>query len=706
MGLEHRVSFQGERGQLILTPGHQGKPIEQELDLFGHSYHAETQGAELNKCVACHTTAFEIRDQEIVNLHANVTCEKCHGPGREHVHVMNEGGDADDLKIEAIRGSETPKKQVKMCGECHRLPQDLHADELVRGNRQLARFQPAGMLQSSCHAASPNGLTCTTCHDPHSQPELQTSAEYEMRCLQCHQGPKQTRCAARRTTDCVSCHMPAVEVNPGMVFHDHWIRVRNDDDPSPELRRYPKQGEVQTLAQATPRDPTAVNEDWVHPLGAKRNTTVLETDLISDWPSTGPRLLWELHSGTGYALPAVRGRRLVFAHRLADDLVVDCRQAETGALVWQARLPTSYQDRVGYDDGPRCSPLIDGDHVYVYGADGQLTCLALVDGARVWQRSLPQETGAAPEPFGVGDSPIVIGALLIVKTGGSQSPMLTAMDKTTGKTRWQSEPGWSAGYAPLTVCEVNGRETLLAFTGGAGAPGGGLLAVDPEQGSLFSKHAFRSEQRLSLNAAAPVVDGDRVFLSASYGAGSALLKLTAGKDPTKLWTSDALGTQWSAALYYNGFLYGFDGESAVGSELVCLEVATGKQRWRERLSWTDKMTVQGHTQDVPFKSARGSLLRVGSRFLCRTETGHLLWLALSPEGPQVTSRAWLFKAQRAWVRMPPVLSHGLLYVRQTAVSVDGAPRRLLCFDLRKPRASNDGRNKQPAQLTPQTSTDE
>ena len=113
-----------------------------------------------------------------------------------------------------------------------------------------------------------------------------------------------------------------------------------------------------------------------------------------------PPLIWEFTKGTGYASPAIAGDRLVFLHRVGDEEIVECLHAETGATNWRFRYPTDFDDRYGYNNGPRSSPVIDAARAYTMGAQGQLHCLDLETGKLVWKRELQKEYRVVQDFFG------------------------------------------------------------------------------------------------------------------------------------------------------------------------------------------------------------------------------------------------------------------------------------------------------------------
>ena len=106
-----------------------------------------------------------------------------------------------------------------------------------------------------------------------------------------------------------------------------------------------------------------------------------------------PPLIWEFAKGTGYTSPAIAGDRLVFMHRVADEEIIECLHPETGASRWRFRYATAFEDRYGYNNGPRSSPVIDaGGRVYTVGAEGKLHCLDLASGKVTWKRDLQPST--------------------------------------------------------------------------------------------------------------------------------------------------------------------------------------------------------------------------------------------------------------------------------------------------------------------------
>ncbi|MEO8026140.1 MAG: PQQ-binding-like beta-propeller repeat protein, partial [Bryobacteraceae bacterium] len=390
----------------------------------------------------------------------------------------------------------------------------------------------------------------------------------------------------------------------------------------------------------------------------------------------------EFGKGTGYASPAIAGDRLAFLHRTGDEEIVECMDAETGASRWRFRYPTAFEDRYGYNNGPRSSPVIDGGRVYTIGAEGRMHCLALDSGSVVWKKDLRTAYKVRQDFFGTASTPLIEGNLLIVNVGAPGGPCVVGFDKATGAEVWRAAKEWGPGYASPVPAVLHGKRRVFVFAGGeSDPPTGGLLSIDPANGKIDFAFPWRSRSRESVNASCPVVFGNKVFISASYRTGSALLEVQPDFKHKVLWTTQEFGLHWNTAIHRDGYLYGFDGRNEPDASLACVEAATGKVVWRANPEWTESFEAQGEKRRQSMGTYRGSLLAVDGQFLCLGEFGHLLWMDLSPKGYREVSRTWLFGARESWGL--PVISRGLLYVTQNTRDIlTGTGPRLLCYDLR------------------------
>ena len=442
-------------------------------------------------------------------------------------------------------------------------------------------------------------------------------------------------------------------------------------------------GQTRLHAKPKPLPPGAVTHEWPAFLGPLHNAVSTETKLNRTLP---PPLVWEFPKGTGYASPAIAGGRLVFVHRLATDEIVECLHPETGATHWQFRYGTAFEDRYGYNNGPRSSPVIDEGRVFTLGAEGKLHCLDLLSGKVVWQRDLRAEYKVPQDFFGTASTPLIEARLLILNVGAPGGPSVIALDKTTGREMWRAGTEWGPSYASPVPAVVHGQRRVFVFAGGESAPPtGGLMSINPSTGRVDFVFPWRSRVVESVNASCPVVFDNKVFISASYRTGSALLEIQPDFSHKVLWTTRELGLHWTTAIYRDGHLYAFDGRNEPDAALVCVDAKTGTIVWRETPEWTDTLEVRGRTLQQRLGTFRGSLLAVDGQFLALGELGHLLWMDLTPKGYREVSRGWLFAARESWTL--PILSRGLLYVVQnTRDTFRNTGPRLLCYDLRSTTA--------------------
>jgi hypothetical protein len=244
VGMEHRASWFAATQGLAQTPGQQTDPPAFAAEFFGFKKSTE----EIAKCIDCHCTTadFDPKQLTVQNLRPNVDCERCHGPGSNHVQeATNQPKNPPAYSVG--RDDWTANDEISMCGSCHRMPSEFAPAILREYADVMARFQPVGLLKSKCYLNS-DDLRCTTCHNPHQASTVKSRSNYEQSCIRCHSAStsSQTSCPVSPKADCIECHMPRIKFVEGIGFHDHWIRVREQDAPGsimPEIPRTQTAGE-------------------------------------------------------------------------------------------------------------------------------------------------------------------------------------------------------------------------------------------------------------------------------------------------------------------------------------------------------------------------------------------------------------------------------------------------------------------------------
>ena len=415
--------------------------------------------------------------------------------------------------------------------------------------------------------------------------------------------------------------------------------------------------------------------DWPRFLGPGGNGKSPETGILAEWKPEGPPVVWHVKLGTGYGIGSIANGRFYQFDRHGDRARLTCLDAKSGEVSWTFEYPTAYEDLLGYNNGPRCSPAIDDGRVYLFGAEGMLHCLSAEDGKLLWKVDTSKKYAVVQNFFGVGSTPVVYGDLLLVMVGGSPAnsqgagrfdldrvesngTAIVAFDKRTGEEKY-AVGDELASYSTLQPAEIAGCPWCFAFARG------GLLGFDPRSGKIDFHYPWRARLRDSVNAATPVVVGDEVLITEAYGPGSSLLKVRPGgydvawADPPS--RNKALQCHWNTPIYHDGFLYGSSGRYSGSAELRCVEWKTGKVMWRER------------------GLGLCSLLYIAGHFVCLTEEGELRLFRASEKGYAETAKAIVREkpdgppliVPPAWAA--PIVSHGLLYIR-------GADR-LVCLRL-------------------------
>jgi outer membrane protein assembly factor BamB len=389
--------------------------------------------------------------------------------------------------------------------------------------------------------------------------------------------------------------------------------------------------------------------DWPQWQGADRTRMSKETGLLKEWPAAGPPVIWTANNlGTGYGSMAVVGDRVFLQGARGPSSSVIALNRADGMEVWAKAIgPIDTRMRTNMGAGPRGTPTVDGDRLYVLTEAGDLACLK-TDGSPVWQLNILKDFGGSQLQWMISESPLVDGPHLVVSPGGPGAGIVK-LDKMTGKTVWTSkELSDPAGYSSITVANIQGVRTYMTFTARAGV---GVRASD---GKLMFSYAKAANN--VANIATPVFSNDKVFFSSAYGAGGGLLALTV-KDgevaATEVYHTPNMRNHHGGMVLVDGYLYGF-------SDLIltCLEFATGNVMWRDRSVGKGSVTyadghlyIQGENSMVGLAEASSTGYREKGRFSI-------------PE-----------KGQLSWAH--PVISDGRLYVRNQDT--------LLVYDIKAAR---------------------
>ncbi len=392
--------------------------------------------------------------------------------------------------------------------------------------------------------------------------------------------------------------------------------------------------------------------DWPQWQGPDRDNKSDETGLMQQWPEGGPEMVWKADElGGGYTTPSVAdGRVFGMGYERAYE-VVWALDEETGETLWKTRNGRANRN-IRKEEGPRCTPTVDGDRIYTLSVGGQLVCFNATNGEVIWQRHLKEDfSGNMMSGWGYSESPLIDGNKLICTPGGPEGTLL-ALNKKTGKRIWQSQE-WTddAAYSSIIVREWNGFRQYIQLTekhvAGVAAEDGSVLWQVPRDGSSPAV------------IPTPVAEDHKVYVTSGYGVGCNLFDVShrGGKFMAEeVYSNKVMDNKHGGVVLVDGYIYGYSD----GRGWVCQDFDTGEMVWQER----DKLR-------------RGSITYADGRLYLRSEgsKGTVVLAKATPEGYRETGR---FQQpdrsdKRSWPH--PVVANGKLFLRDQGI--------LLCYDVSK-----------------------
>lgn len=369
-------------------------------------------------------------------------------------------------------------------------------------------------------------------------------------------------------------------------------------------------------------------EDWPQWRGMDRLGIWHDTGIIEQFPDEGLKISWRVPIKSGYAGPAVaNGRVFVMdwsetpTSRTMDGTErLLALNEETGDVLWTHKWKTSYRMLMAsYAIGPRATPTVDGNRVYVVGATGRLFCLDVENGNLLWERDYVADYDLSVPPWGVASAPLIDGSRLLALVGGEPDALVVAFDKHTGEEIWRAlDVVAEAGYSAPTIIEAGGARQLIIWHPK------GLASLDPETGQLFWEQSFDTADGMTITT--PVKTGNYLLVSQLYN-GSLMLRLNNDR-PTAEVIWQGTGTNYmpdetvglhsvtATPIVAGNYIYG------IGSwgEMRGLDALTGERLWM-----SDQMTTQREWSTAFF-------VKNGDRYFVNNDEGLLIMARFSPTG--------------------------------------------------------------------------
>ncbi len=399
--------------------------------------------------------------------------------------------------------------------------------------------------------------------------------------------------------------------------------------------------------------------DWPQFRGPNREGKCQETGLLKEWPEGGPKLLWKLTGlGRGYStLAIVDGKFYTMGDRKAED-----GEASQYVLAFDlASRKELWATRIGspHSDGPRCTPTLDGELLYVIGTDGDLVCLEIATGKIRWQKSFPKDFGGKMmSVWKFSESPLVDGEQVVCTPGGEDATIV-ALNKKTGEVIWKcAVPSLGgrgkdgAGYTSMVAADIEGVRQYVQILGR------GAVGVDAKTGKFL--WGYNRIANGVANIPTPVIRDNHVFVTTAYKTGAALLKIVKDGDSFKaeeayFLTPRDFENHHGGVVLVGDSIYGGDGQN--NGAPVCLDFMTGKIHWKEK----------------PLGKRSAAELYADGNLVFRYEDGLVALIEATPDGFHVKGK---FKAAvvdgPAWPY--PVIHDGKLYLR--------AHNTLMCYDVK------------------------
>ena len=389
----------------------------------------------------------------------------------------------------------------------------------------------------------------------------------------------------------------------------------------------------------------AAAADWPQFLGPDRNGIYSGPPLAAKWPNEGPTRLWSRDVGQGFSGPVATTDRVLIFHRVDDQETLECMEARSGKAIWKDSTSTHYRDDFGFDEGPRATPAIANGRVLTLGAEGTAIARDFSTGKKLWSLDCKKEFSLRKGFFGLAPSPLIVGSNVILNIGGTDRNGIIALNVQTGRKAWTCTDD-EASYASPVLTQIGTHERVLVLTREA------LVSVDPKDGHVLFRYPWRPAMHASVSAATPLVLGDRIFLSASYGAGATLLQYSES-GPSVIWKKEELLSNHYATSVVKGDLaFGFDGRQEQGCNLRCVSLREGSVVWEQE------------------GLGAGTVMIAGKELLILTEKGELIRTPADRSGFHPSARHQLLPFL---ARAHPALSDGIFFAR--------SKNKLFAFDL-------------------------
>lgn len=384
--------------------------------------------------------------------------------------------------------------------------------------------------------------------------------------------------------------------------------------------------------------------DWPQYRGPNHDGSTAEK-ILTAWPKEGPRQRWKATLGESFGSFAISGQKaFCFIQRPAggkDQEVALALDADTGRELWATAVgkPT-YESEGG--NGPRSTPTVSGDRVFVLGAYLTLSCLDAETGRVIWQHDLAKQYQGTVIRWRSAASPVLDGSLIFVHAGGPDQSFLAF--RSDGSLAWKTGNDRPTHSSPVPAT-IHGMRQVVFFTES------GLVSLLAENGVELWRYPFPFVFSAAMS---PIIYQDIAYCSAGYGVGAGACRITrtsAGFQVTEIWRhAGETINQWTTPVCKDGYLYGIFGFKELSTApLKCIQLATGKELWSQ-----------------PGFGSGGATILVNDHVLVQGDQGTLVLVEANPKTYIEVARAQPLGG-KCWTM--PVISSGRIYLRNTKTGI-------------------------------------
>ena len=423
---------------------------------------------------------------------------------------------------------------------------------------------------------------------------------------------------------------------------------------------------IASLAYAALCAAAAGAADWPGFRGPNRDGISTETGLLQQWPEGGPKQVWTAENlGLGFGTPSVAdGKIFGVGTRDGKDGIWALKQAD-GSELWFTPFADT-QKVANQTDGPSSTPTYHDGKVLAVSVNGTLGCFDATTGKLIWKTSYLKEFGGKVPTWAYNDSVLVDGDTVICAPCGPKAAV-AALKLADGSLVWKTDVGnvgGGCGYSSPVKATFDGTPMYVVLLG----QDSGVVGLDEKTGKLLWQYKGKPAAGGVAQIPIPVIKGDKVWVSTSYGGGAALIQIESkGKGEfeakeIKAYRKPELNNHHGGMVLVDGYVY--FGHNQNDGKPVCVDFKTGEIQW-------------GPEKNPAGGSGSAAVLYADKRLYFRYQNRVMVLIEPSPEGLKVVSSFELPPAdqqshKQSWPH--PVIADGKLYVRDQT--------KMYCYDVK------------------------